>query len=107
MSKILDRANSRYCALQPRKALPSPGRRPTFASQMHPYSEQIIRHRALTDEGKPCEILERITYEKRSGVPEPVEINRRFDLTTGERLNKISDSEFDDDISGARLRLRR
>ncbi len=74
---------------------------------MHPYSEQIIRHPALTAEGKPCEILERITYERRSGEPQPVEINRRFDLTTGERLNRISDSEFEDDITGARLRLRR
>jgi hypothetical protein len=74
---------------------------------MHPYSEQIIRHPALTEEGKPCEILERITYERRSDATEPVEIHRRYDLKTGERVNRLSDDEFEEDLTGARLRLRR
>jgi hypothetical protein len=29
---------------------------------MQKYSEEIIRHRAVTGDGKPREILERITY---------------------------------------------
>lgn len=74
---------------------------------MHPYSEQINRHPALTEEGKPCEILERITFERRPGVAEPVEINRRYDLRTGERVNRLNDSEFEEDLSGAKLRLQR
>jgi hypothetical protein len=72
---------------------------------MHPYSEQIIRHRAVTEEGKPCEILERITFERRPGATAPVEINRRYDLRTGERVNRLSDTEFEDEQTGARLRL--
>ena len=74
---------------------------------MHPYSEQVIRHRALDDEGKPREILERVTYERKAGAAEPVVIHRRYDLSTGECLNRLSDTEFEDDASGARLRLQR
>ena len=73
---------------------------------MHPYSEQLIRHRALTEEGKSCEILERITYKRQPGA-EPVVVNRRYDLSTGECLNRLSDTEFEDDASGARLQLQR
>lgn len=74
---------------------------------MHPYSEQVIRHRALDEEGKPREILERITYERKPGAAEPVVINRRYDLKTGESLIRLSETEFEDDESGARLRLQR
>ena len=74
------------------------------------YSEQINRYPAVTDEGKSCEILERITFEREvradGSLGEPVEINRRFDLKTGERVNRLSDGEFEDDVSGTRLRLR-
>jgi len=73
---------------------------------MHKYSEQIIRHLAVNEDGKTCEILERITYERRAGVrDERVEINRRYDLRTGERLNRLSETEFEEDSSGSRLRL--
>ncbi|HTQ36656.1 MAG TPA: hypothetical protein VMH77_06435 [Steroidobacteraceae bacterium] len=72
---------------------------------MHRYSEQVVRHQALTEEGKPCEILERITYERRPAVAEPAVVNRRYDLRTGERVNRLSDTEFEEDFSGARLRL--
>lgn len=73
------------------------------------YSESIHRYRALTEEGKPCEILERITFERLAGEGEapgePVEVSRRYDLKTGERLVRINDTEFADDETGARLRI--
>ena len=72
---------------------------------MHRYSEQLIRHQALNADGKACEILERITYERQPGAAEPVIVNRRFDLRTGERVNRLSDTEFEEDASGARLQL--
>lgn len=73
------------------------------------YSEQILRHPALTAEGKPCEVLERVTFERLiddEGTPgEPREINRRYDLRTGELLKKLSDTEFEDEDSGDRVHL--
>jgi hypothetical protein len=52
-----------------------------------------------------------VTFERvmlADGTPgEAVEINRRFDLRTGERVNRVSETEFVDDISGARLQLQR
>jgi hypothetical protein len=76
---------------------------------MHRYSEEIVRYAALNDEDKPCEILERITYERVAGEgTEPaklVVVNRRFDLRTGECLSRLSDTEFQQDETGARVRL--
>lgn len=72
---------------------------------MHPYSEKIIRYQALTEEGKACEILERITYERLPGVAEPAVINRRFDLQTGEPLTRLGEKEFAVDATGVRLNL--
>ena len=69
--------------------------------------EQVIRHQARDEEGKLREILERVTYERKAGVAEPVVINRRYDLSTGESLNRLSESEFEDGESGARLQLQR
>jgi hypothetical protein len=74
---------------------------------MHRYSEKINRYWAVNDEGKSCEILERITYERQPGEGEGVlvEINRRYDRQTGECLNRLSESEFEEQVTGARLRL--
>ncbi len=76
---------------------------------MHRYSEEIIRYDALNDEGKPCEVLERITYERLAGegadAGKLVVVNRRFDLHTGECLSRLSDNEFQQDETGARVRL--
>jgi hypothetical protein len=73
------------------------------------YSEEIIRHAATTADGKPREILERITYgreERADGSPGSREIvNRRYDLKTGECLSRLSEAEFEDRETGARLRL--
>jgi hypothetical protein len=74
---------------------------------VHRYSEQIIRYEALTEEGKACEILERVTYERLAGVPEPAVVNRRFDLQTGEPLSRLSETEFAVDATGIRLQLQR
>ncbi len=74
---------------------------------MHPFSEQVIRHQALDEEGKPREILERITYKREAGGAEPVVVNRRYDLRTGERLDRLNDIEFEDVETGARLQLQR
>jgi hypothetical protein len=77
---------------------------------MKKYSEQILRHPAVTAEGKPCEILERITLERVVGedgsLSEPVVVNRRFDLKTGEVLSRLSEREFQDEESGAKILLR-
>lgn len=76
---------------------------------MKKYSEKVVRYAARTAEGKPCEVLERVTYEHAvqadGSLGEGMVFNRRFDLRTGERLNRISDTEFADDDSGAVVRL--
>jgi hypothetical protein len=78
---------------------------------MKKYSEELIRYPAINDEGKPCEILERVTFERPEladgSLGEAAVINRRFDLRTGEPLHRISDTEFEDQASGARLQLQR
>jgi len=76
---------------------------------VHPYSEKIIRHRAINEEGKVVEVLERITYERQppagTATAELTVVNRRFDLRTGEQLNRLSDTEFEEGATGARLHL--
>jgi len=76
---------------------------------MQKYSEEIIRHRAVTGDGKPREILERITCLREvradGSLSLPVVAHRRFDLATGECLNQFGESEFEDDGTGDRLRL--
>jgi hypothetical protein len=73
------------------------------------YSEEIIRHAAITADGKPREIIERITYgreECADGSPSSREIvNRRYDLKTGECLTRLNEAEFEDGETGARFRL--
>jgi hypothetical protein len=75
------------------------------------YSEEIRRHAALAADGKPCEILERITWEREQlpdGTPGEAKLfNRRYDLRTGERVNRLGDAEFEVDGSGLRLLLQR
>ncbi|HMA10997.1 MAG TPA: hypothetical protein VKO83_03860 [Steroidobacteraceae bacterium] len=77
---------------------------------MKKYSEELIRHPAVTAEGKPCEVLERITYERwvaeDGSLSQAVEINRRYDLPTGELLIRLGEREFEADESGARIHLR-
>jgi len=72
------------------------------------YHEEILRHPAVTAEGKPCEILERLTFE-RSVQPDGTlsdarQINRRFDLRTGERVNPLGGDDYELDLTGDRLR---
>lgn len=77
---------------------------------MKKYSEDIIRHPAISAVGRHCEILERITLERElledGSLTEPVVINRRFDLRTGELLVRLNESEFEDEETGAKFRLR-
>jgi hypothetical protein len=77
---------------------------------MKKYSEEIIRYAAVTGEGKPCEVLERVTIERVVGedgsLSEPVVVNRRFDLKTGELLVRLTETEFADDETGAKITLR-
>ena len=77
---------------------------------MKKYSEEIIRYPAVTAEGKPCEVLERITYDcvvdEEGSLSEPVVVNRRFDLRTGELLVRLGEREFADDETGAKITLR-
>jgi hypothetical protein len=77
---------------------------------MKKYSEEIIRHAAVTAEGKPCEILERITFERLVGedgsLSEPVVVSRRYDLKTGELLVRLGERDFEDDETGAKFHLR-
>jgi len=75
------------------------------------YIEEIVRLPALTAEGKPCEILERITLSREvqqdGSLGEPTIVNRRFDLRTGERVNHIGEDEFELDETGDRLTVER
>lgn len=75
------------------------------------FSEEVVRYPALNAEGKPCEILERITWRRAvqsdGSLGEPEVVNRRFDLKTGECLNRLSSEEFEDDETGAVIRLRK
>jgi hypothetical protein len=77
---------------------------------MKKYSEELIRHPAVTAEGKPCEVLERVTREREvredGSLSEAVVVNRRFDLKTGELLVRLSELEFEDDQTGAKVTLR-
>jgi hypothetical protein len=75
------------------------------------FTEELLRYPALDANGKPCEILERITFERTVGKDgrakgRAKEISRRYDLKTGERVHRVSDTEFADDETGARLTLR-
>lgn len=75
------------------------------------YTEELIRHSALDADGRPCEILERITFARTIGRDgrakgRPKEINRRYDLKTGERLLRVGDAEFREDETGATVTLR-
>jgi hypothetical protein len=76
---------------------------------MKKYSEEIVRRPALDADGRSCEILERITVGRAvqpdGSLGEPELVNRRFDLQTGERVNRLSDTEFENDLTGGRLRL--
>jgi hypothetical protein len=74
-------------------------------------SEEVNRFPASTAEGKPCEILERVTFARTIGSDgrakgRLTEVARRYDLKTGERLIRVSDNEFADDETGHRITLR-
>jgi len=74
------------------------------------YSETLIRHVAETEDGVPCEILERLTFERELGADghwsEPRQINQRFDLRTGQRVNHLGGDRFQVDVSGELLTRR-
>ena len=74
-------------------------------------SEELIRYPAQNAEGKPCEILERITWGREvhgdGSLGEAQVVHRRYDLRTGECLNRLSEEEFEDDETGALIRLRK
>lgn len=71
------------------------------------YSEEIVRLRARDAEGKPCEILERITFshdvQEDGSLGEAVVVNRRFDLRTGERVNHLGGDDYELDDTGERI----
>jgi hypothetical protein len=72
------------------------------------FSEEVNRFPGVDAEGRRVEILERITFARTIGKDgrakgRAVEVARRYDLKTGERLLRVSDTEFEDDETGARL----
>ena len=71
------------------------------------YSETVIRHAAAAEDGTPCEILERLTFEREQladgSWSEAQQINRRFDLRTGERVNHLEGDRFQLDLTGELL----
>lgn len=71
------------------------------------YNETVIRHAAKTADGVPCEILERLTFEREQQPDgtwtEPVQVNQRFDLRTGERVNHLGGDAFEVDVSNVAL----
>ena len=68
------------------------------------YSETVIRHAALAPDGHQCEILERVTFEhdvaKDGSLGAPRQINKRFDLRTGQRMNHLGGDRFECDLTG-------
>jgi hypothetical protein len=75
------------------------------------YHEEIHRHPARTADGKPCEILERVTFERSVRadglLSEARQINRRFDLRTGERVNHLGGDDYELDLTRERLQILR
>ncbi len=75
------------------------------------YTEELFRYPAINEDGKPCEVIERVTYARTIGRDgrakgRPKEVNRRWDLKTGERLHKLGDTLFVEDETGARITLK-
>lgn len=72
------------------------------------YHEQVLRHLAVTADGKTVELLERRTFERvlqaDGSLGEPIEVNRRFDLSTGERVNHLDGDDFVQCFSGEALK---
>jgi hypothetical protein len=68
------------------------------------YSEEVVRIPAHNAEGGACVILERITLEREvqadGSLGEPVVVNRRFDLRTGERVNHLGGDDYELDDGG-------
>lgn len=75
------------------------------------YHEEIHRYPALTADGKAVEILERVTYARSvaadGSLSAAQEVNRRFDLRTGERLDPLGGGEFQFVVGGERLTAQR
>ncbi len=75
------------------------------------YHEEIHRYPALTESGNDVEILERVTYERMvaedGSLSAPREVNRRFDLRTGERLDPLGGDEFSYVVGGERVKALR
>jgi hypothetical protein len=73
------------------------------------YHEHVLRHEARTADGKTVELLERRTFERTiepdGSLSEAREVNRRFDLSTGERVNHISGDDYVQCYSGEALRV--
>jgi hypothetical protein len=73
------------------------------------YHELVLRHEAQTTDGKTVELLERRTFERAiqsdGSLGEAREINRRFDLSTGERVNHVSGDDYVQCYSGEALRV--
>lgn len=74
------------------------------------YSETVLRHTAETEDGGACEILERLTFERElradGSWSEPRQVNQRFDLRTGQRVNHLGGDRFQVDVSGELLNRR-
>lgn len=72
------------------------------------YHEELLRHAAVMADGSQCELLERRTYERPvledGTLGEARQINCRFDLRTGERVNHLQGDEFVLDFGGESLR---
>ena len=72
------------------------------------YQEEVLRHVAVMADGTHCELLERLTFERDiladGSLGEPRQINCRFDLRTGERVNHLQGDEFVLDFGGELLR---
>jgi hypothetical protein len=72
------------------------------------YHEEILRHVALMPDGEPCEILERLTFARElqadGSLSEARQVNQRFDLQTGERVNHLGGNDYELDFTGEKLR---
>lgn len=72
------------------------------------YHEEVLRHMAVMADGTHCELLERRTFERPiledGSLGDAQQINCRFDLRTGERVNHLQGDDFVLDFTGEPLK---
>lgn len=71
------------------------------------YHEEVLRHPAHMADGSPCEIIERLTFERElrpdGSLAAARQINQRFDLKTGEQVRHLGGARYELIVTGEAL----